>query len=307
MEAQSELAEGIEWFLDHLRGERGASRHTLDAYANDLRALSAELSLGGVVRWSDLGPDDLGVIDRHLGAMPSPKSAMRRASVLRSLLKFLRRQGVAIEVELPATAGVRSRPLPKALPRTDVANLLDREATTHVKRRDLALFGLIYGAGLRISEAVEMPVGAFDQEARTVRVTGKGTKTRVIPLPLACAEETTAYLHEVRPALATRPTDRMFVADRGGPLSRQRAYAILTRLIETSGIGRRFGPHALRHSYAVHLLEGGADLRAVQELLGHESVATTQIYTALQMTEVQRRYDDAHPRRQSPEGGTEDG
>ncbi len=301
------MLEDIDAFLDYLRGERGASPHTLDAYANDLSTLAAAFAAGGLTNWSDLGTDDLNVLDQHLGAMKSPRSAMRRASALRSFVKFLRRQGTSIEIGLPESASFRAgKSLPKALPLHEVHALLNHAEESPVARRDRALFGLVYGAGLRISEAVDLPVSAFNIEERTVRVLGKGGKVRIVPLPLRCAEETTAYLRGVRPLLANKPTDRLFVGDRGGPLSRQRAYAILARLARESGIEKTFGPHALRHSYAVHLLEGGADLRAVQELLGHASIGTTQIYTGLQMSEVQRRYDAAHPRRASRSSGPSD-
>ncbi|RYG88625.1 hypothetical protein EON77_00370 [bacterium] len=305
VEAQGELEDAVEAFLDHLRADRGASSHTLAAYANDLTALAASLRAGGLQSWEALGADDLAIVDRHLADLPSQRSAMRRSSALRSFLKFLRRQGVAIGVELPEGTSFRpGKSLPKALDAVSVETLLAGEPETPTLRRDLALFALVYGAGLRISEAVELPVRAFSIEERTVRVRGKGEKTRVIPLPLPCAQEIETYLREVRPVLAVKPTERLFVADRGGDLGRQRAYAILARLAASKGVSGRFGPHALRHSYAVHLLNGGADLRAVQELLGHESIATTQIYTALQMDEVQRRYDAAHPRRQT---SSEDG
>lgn len=293
-----QLLDQIEAFLDHLKSERGASVHTLTAYGSDLLALASAFSAGGLMRWEDLGPDDLNVLDRHLSEMKNPKSAMRRASALRSFTKFLKREGAEMELEWPQTASFRiGNSLPKALAAADIEALFSTPSAAPTERRDRALFGLVYGAGLRISEAVELPVNSFSSEERTVRVIGKGSKVRIVPLPIACAEETDAYLQEVRPLLVKKPTERLFVADRGGPLSRQRAYAILERLALNSGIDKTFGPHALRHSYAVHLLEGGADLRAVQELLGHASIATTQIYTGLQMTEVQRRYDAAHPRR----------
>lgn len=306
MEAPGELgtgfAEGIDWYLDHLRADRGASVHTLAAYGNDLSALAGVFAEGGAIGWTDLGTDDLQIFDRHLASLPSARSAMRRASTFRSFLKFLRRQGVALKIELPAGTGFRpGKPLPKAMDVKTVDALLAPHDGDPLTRRDLALFGLIYGGGLRISEAVELPIRGFSAEERTVRVFGKGGKSRLIPLPLACAEEIAAYLDQVRPLLAKKVSERLFLADRGGPLSRQRAYAILTGLVKKAGLPHAFGPHALRHSYAVHLLSGGADLRAVQELLGHESVATTQIYTGLQLDEVQRRYDASHPRRQSRE------
>ncbi|RYG77848.1 hypothetical protein EON77_10020, partial [bacterium] len=162
MEATAELSDAIDWFLDHLRADRGASVHTLAAYGNDLGALAGLFREGGATRWSDLGRDDLGVLDRHLASMPSPRSAMRRASALRSFLKFLRRQGVELDFEIPAGTSFRpGKSLPKALGAETVAKLLAPGDEDPLARRDLALFGLIYGAGLRISEAVELPTRAF--------------------------------------------------------------------------------------------------------------------------------------------------
>ena len=291
------LDEGLDLYLEALRSERGASKHTLEAYANDLRALSSALAEGGLSDWEDLGRDDIAVIDRHLAGLAAPRSVARRASAMRSFLKFLRREGLDIRVELPATTHRRQKSLPKALAREPIeAMLAPREGESLGDRRDRALFGLVYGAGLRISEAVELPVSGLLVEDRAVRVVGKGGKSRLVPLPTRCYEETLDYLRTVRPVLAAKPTDRLFVTDRGGCLTRQRAYALLSDMARRAGISKAFGPHALRHSYAVHLLEGGADLRAVQELLGHESIATTQVYTGLQMDEVQRRYLAAHPR-----------
>ncbi len=291
------LDEGLDLYLESLRSERGASKHTLEAYANDLRALSAALAEGGLTEWEDLGRDDLAVIDRHLAEQKAPRSSARRASAMRSFLKFLRREGLDIRVDLPATTHRRHKTLPKALARDQVeAILAPPPDDSPGAKRDRALFGLVYGAGLRISEAVELPVSGLLVEDRAVRVIGKGGKSRIVPLPLRCYEETLDYLRTVRPLLATKPTDRLFVTDGGARLTRQRAYALLGGMARRAGIAKTFGPHALRHSYAVHLLEGGADLRAVQELLGHESIATTQVYTGLEMSEVQRRYLAAHPR-----------
>lgn len=299
------LDEGLDLYLESLRSERGASKHTLEAYANDLRALAASLAEGGLADWEDLGRDDLAVLDRHFAGMQAPRSIARRASAMRSFLKFLRREGLDIKVELPATTARRQKTLPKALSREQIEGMLaPKEGESLGDRRDRALFGLVYGAGLRISEAVDLPVSGLLIEDRAVRVVGKGGKSRLVPLPTRCHDETLDYLRTVRPVLATKPTDRLFVTDAGARLTRQRAYALLSDMARRAGIAKTFGPHALRHSYAVHLLEGGADLRAVQELLGHESIATTQVYTGLQMDEVQRRYLAAHPRGGRSSGGS---
>lgn len=155
---------------------------------------------------------------------------------------------------------------------------------------------LIYGGGLRISEAVALTRADLDLDLATVRVLGKRGKVRVVPLPQATVGWLERYLREARPALTKAPSPLVLLSDTGKPLARQRAYTVLSRYAEGAGIVTSVGPHTLRHTYAVHLVQGGADLRAVQELLGHASISTTQVYTALDMEEVRQRYDQAHPR-----------
>jgi integrase/recombinase XerD len=163
--------------------------------------------------------------------------------------------------------------------------------------RDRAMLELIYGGGLRISEAVELSIDAYDRENGAMRVLGKRGKVRWVPLPKMTIEWLERYLLSARTLLQRKPTGLVFISDRGKPLMRQAVYTRLNRYSKLAGIPGHIGPHILRHTYAVHLLKGGADLRAVQELLGHESIATTQMYTQLDTEEVKRKYTRAHPRK----------
>lgn len=297
MEAEDALSEDVLAFLDHLRSVKGASEHTVDAYRRDLTKAAEVLRHEGVGRWDEAEPRHLTAFETSL-AGEARSTAMRRMSALRSLLKHLRRQGASLAADLPATGGQkRAKTLPKALSYAQLTTMLDGpDLTTAPGLRDRALMELIYGGGLRISEAVSLTRADLDLEFAAVRVLGKRGKVRVVPLPEATMAWMVRYLGEARPLLAKMSSPLVLLSDTGKPLARQRAYTVLARYAEAAGIAASIGPHTLRHTYAVHLVQGGADLRAVQELLGHASISTTQVYTALDLDEVRRRYDKAHPR-----------
>ena len=298
LEAQERFTDSVEWFLDHLRAERGASRHTLTAYQNDLTQAIEWFSRQGRRAWTEVTNADLMAYQASMGGHVKPMTLRRRVSSLRSLLKFLQRRAVPLAASLPSAAGIRTpRRVPKALPAEKLGALLAvPDLSTPTGLRDRALMELIYGAGLRVSEACGLTVSQLSLDSASLRVTGKRGKTRWVPLPAQTVEWIDRYLAEARPALSRRPLAQALLADRGGALTRSRAYRILEKHARQAGIGK-VGPHALRHTYAVHLVQGGADLRAVQELLGHSSIATTQVYTQLDLDEVRRRYTAAHPRR----------
>jgi integrase/recombinase XerD len=292
------LTEEIDWFLDHLRVERGASPHTVAAYRNDLLRAAEFFERQGVDGWTKLEAPHLSRYEAALGPPLARSTAQRRMSSLRSLLKFLKRNGEGPAADLPSTGGFKKAArLPKALPIEDLRKLLEApDLATPKGLRDRALMELIYGAGLRVSEAVELSRDALDLDEGSVRVTGKRGKTRRVPLPAGTCAWVRRYLEHARPLLAKRPSSLVLLSDRGAALRRQVAHAALARYSRLAGLPEEIGPHVLRHTYAVHLLKGGADLRVVQELLGHESVATTQVYTGLDMEEVRRKYRAAHPR-----------
>lgn len=298
MEAEERLADAVEWFLDHLRVDRGGSPHTVLAYANDLAHARAFFAAQGLDDWRGLDPVLLARYQSTLGPPMAVASAQRRMSALRTFLKFLKKNQEGPTADLPATESAR-RPkrLPKALERERLEAMLDApDLAKPAGLRDRALMELIYGTGLRVSEAVGLRLDECLFSEETLRVTGKRGKTRLVPIPAQTVDWLRRYLAHGRSRLLKAPLPNLIVSDRGRPMLRQVAYDKLAHYARLAGIPSGVGPHTLRHTYAVHLLKGGADLRAVQELLGHESIATTQVYTELDLDEVRRRYRAAHPR-----------
>jgi len=292
------LTLAVEEFLDALRHDRGASVHTVAAYQNDLRQFQAWLVVQGIAGWDDLSAVNLSELTASLVNL-APATRRRRMSSLRALLKFRKRRGQGTAADLPRVGGIRlPARLPKALDREVLERLLDApDLATPSGLRDRAMMELIYGTGLRVSEAVGLPLAQLDLDSAALTVTGKREKTRWVPIPAQTLAWLERYLDAGRPRLVRRPRAEVLVSDRGLALRRTTAYQRLQHYARKAGIESAVGPHILRHTYAVHLLKGGADLRAVQELLGHESIATTQIYTQLDLDEVERRYRNAHPRR----------
>lgn len=300
MEAKSDaLNDGIEWFLDHLAMHRGASIHTVQAYRRDLSAFAQTLRKEGIRDWVEVDDEAVLMLGNGLAGRFVAATAQRKLSALRSLLKFLKKQGAGPVGDLPETGGFRKKKaLPKALSREMLERLLAApDVGTLAGLRDRAVMELIYGAGLRISEVCDLELGEIDHEGRAVRVTGKRGKTRWTPLPESTYLWLSRYLAEARPMLLKRGTGRVFLSNRGLSLRRTTVGLDMRAYQAAAGIGENVSPHTLRHTYAVHLLKGGADLRSVQELLGHESIATTQVYTHLDLDEVARKYKAAHPRR----------
>jgi len=297
MEAEGTLRNGVEWFLDHLRHQRGASEHTILAYRNDLEAAASFFANLGVPDWDRLQTPIVTRFQTSLGKL-APSSAQRRMSALRSMLKFLKKNRSGPEMDLPDTGGFRKpKHLPHSLSSEQIEALMAAPDLAKASGiRDRALLELLYGAGLRVSEAVDLKVSEIDLEEEAVRVTGKRGKTRWVPLPIGTSKWIQKYMAEARPVLMKKPMGELFVSDRGLKLRRTTVGLKLEEYSRRANIKPSVTPHVLRHTYAVHLLKGGADLRAVQELLGHESIATTQVYTHLDMDEVRKKYKSAHPR-----------
>ena len=309
--APTELDRQVERFLDHLLVERGLSSHTIAAYRRDL------VRYVGFLRDRDL--DDArqvrdGDVSAHVAAVSSSThddgkpyratSVVRALSSIRAFHRFLLREGV---VERDVTAGIVRPKLPTRLPKPlsveEVTRLLAQPDRSAAGIRDRAVLETLYGGGLRVSELVGLDVDDVDLEEGSVRVLGKGGKERDVPLGRYARDAIGAYLTRVRPGLATtRSRSALFLNLRGGRLTRQGCTLILEKHARSSGVSRKVSPHALRHSFATHLLEGGADVRVVQELLGHASVATTQVYTLVTREHLREVYYTSHPRARR-EGG----
>ncbi|RSM76832.1 site-specific tyrosine recombinase XerD [Amycolatopsis sp. WAC 01375] len=293
-------------YLDHLVVERGTARNTLDSYSRDLRRYTAYLDGADVERFTDVTSAHItsfGAALREGDEEHQPlaaSSAARALVAVRGLHKFAHADGItendpAREVRPPAAA----KRLPKALPVDAVLKLLETPPPEGMRPlRDRALLELLYSTGARISEAVGLDVDDIDDAERTVLLDGKGGKQRIVPIGRPALEAVHAYLVRARPALAThgRGTPAMFLNARGSRLSRQSAWQVLKDTAESAGITAGVSPHTLRHSFATHLLEGGADVRVVQELLGHASVTTTQVYTLVTVNTLREVYATAHPR-----------
>lgn len=294
-----------EEFLLWLRVEKGRSAATVEAYRRDL-GVFAEWSIERGITVLDADEDDIIAFLRHRQGGGLADSTIARSMVsVRSLFKFmvaeeLRRDDPAREVELPKVG----RGLPKALSETEVAALLASvEGDGPAARRDRAMLEVLYGTGVRISELVGLSLRDVDLTDRMIRVFGKGAKERVIPLGGYAHDALAAWLDVAGRGLmeperwASRDdADAVFLNARGGRLSRQGGWGVLKKYGAKVGLGSRLSPHTLRHCCATHMLEHGADIRAVQELLGHASITTTQIYTSVSRATLIRAYRAAHPR-----------
>lgn len=297
-------------YLDHLAVERGLAANTLAAYRRDLRRYLEFCAARGLERPGDVQEADVAAFLAGLreGDADHPPlvaaSAGRMLVAVRGLHTFAVREG---EAETDPAADVSPpappRRLPKALPVAAVESILAAAAAggTATALRDAALLELLYGSGARISEAVGLDVDDVDLEGRAVLLHGKGGRERVVPLGGYAVSALSTYLQTGRPALA-RPTRAagaayaLFLNMRGGRLSRQSGWTVLRVAAERAGLDGSVSPHTLRHSFATHLLDGGADVRVVQELLGHASVTTTQIYTLVTIDALREVYATAHPR-----------
>jgi len=281
--APTELDEAVDRYLAHLRVERGLLNATLEAYARDLREYVEWLSGRGVPRLAEV---DEPLILQHLGALQlrglSRASQARHLAAVRGLHRFANAEGLTPGDPSEGVETTRgSRPLPHFLAVDEVDLLLAQpDAGNASGARDKAMLELLYASGLRVSELVALPVSAIDPHTGVVRVRGKGGKERIVPVGERARDALAAYLCGPRQKLlGTRHSSDLFVTPRGGHMTRQGFWKILRRYARDARLQRPISPHMLRHSFATHLLERGADLRAVQAMLGHADIATTQIYT----------------------------
>jgi len=298
-----------ERYLDHLTVERGLSEHTLMAYRRDLRRYLEFLAKRDITEPGQVEEATIRSFVASLSAATygegederpyRASSVARTLSSVRSFHRFMVRDGVA---DRDPAGGVSQPKLPRSLPRPltveEVTRLLEApDPATPVGIRDRAILELLYGAGLRISELVGLDVDDVDLDPGSVRVLGKGGKEREVPLGRYGREAVGAYVTRTRPEFASaKSRGALFINQRGGRLTRQSCARLLAAHVATADIDRRVSLHTLRHSFATHLLEGGADVRVVQELLGHASVATTQIYTLVTREHLREVYYASHPR-----------
>lgn len=286
-------------FLDHLRVERALSSNTVEAYARDLAKFCAHAELSGRLDASDMDAPLISTFLVRLGKEGlSARSAARHLSAVRSLARFLLRERV-IETD-PCTLIDRpkvGRRLPKVLSHDDIGRLLDiPDRTTFRGLRDRAMLHVLYAAGLRVSELVGLKLGDIERRKGLVFALGKGGKRRLVPLGEPALDALDAYLAARAAHPKALASAVLFLSPRGKGLTRQGVWKLITGYARACGIDKPASPHKLRHSFATHLLEGGADLRSVQAMLGHADIATTEIYTHLADDHVRAAYKRAHPR-----------
>lgn len=296
--------EQIERFLSHLHIERRMSSHTVAAYRHDLQTLRDFCEKRAVRRWTTLNNFQVRAFAaaEHAGGI-APRSIQRRLSAVRSFYEYLMREGVAknnpaLEVRAPKT----KKRLPATLDADQMARLLDFRVDDSLSARDKAMMELFYSSGLRLSELLGLDTAALDLEDRTVRVLGKGHKTRIVPIGRHAIDALKKWLIERalligrKPGLAAPLSGAVFIGRGGKPLSVRAVQLRVGTWARRQGLSMHVHPHMFRHSFATHLLESSGDLRGVQELLGHADISTTQVYTHLDFQHLASVYDAAHPR-----------
>lgn len=301
--SRSELERYLEHYVRYLTLERGRSQNTISAYSRDLRSYLEYLHSRGVRT-----PDDIRAsqVKSYVESLEGAATTLaRKVSSIKNFHRYLLEEKVVGD-DVTASVAPPALParLPKALSVSEVQTLLDSIVGDDPPAlRDRALLEFLYATGARISEALSLSIDdILDDELRcapAVRVTGKGNKQRIVPVGSFARQAMDAYLTRARPALVSprgKASAMVFVGNRGGALSRQNAWLILRSAAERAHLTQALSPHTLRHSFATHVLAGGADIRVVQELLGHSSVSTTQIYTKVTIDTLREVYQSAHPR-----------
>ncbi|AQP46083.1 site-specific tyrosine recombinase XerD [Tessaracoccus flavus] len=292
-------------YLNHIRAERGLAANTVAAYRRDLARYVAFLRARGVEEVGEVTAVEVSEFVRELSVAQARSSVARQVVSVRNFHQFAAEEGLApgnpaAEVSPPK----QEQRLPKALTVDEVTRIMEApDRTDVVGLRDAALLELLYGTGARVSEVCGLDVDdvttALAEPDAGLRLLGKGGKERAVPLGSYAADALEAYLVRSRPVLAASASKHdpgLLLNQRGRRLSRQSAWAVIQRAAADAGVDREVSPHSLRHSFATHLLDGGADLRVVQELLGHASVATTQIYTLVTIDHLREVHAAAHPR-----------
>ncbi len=300
------MEEGIGNFLNYLSSEKGASGNTVDAYRNDLNQFHGHIQTrahGKKVNWADI---DRGIILDYMIDLQKRYDAestrARKIAAVKSFFNFMAEEGSISQNptrELPSPTVKKS--LPRSLTPSEVDELLEQPARVNSPeaKRDLTMLELMYATGMRVTELVSLNIDSviFDASGAYVRCLGKGMRERTIPIHEQAAEALKAYVEEARPKLVrNRPEKALFVNRRGERLTRQGVWLIMKGYAKDAGLSVEITPHTLRHSFATHMLHGGAPLRNVQELLGHANIATTQVYTHIPDDYIRTIYANAHPR-----------
>jgi integrase/recombinase XerD len=304
------ITDEIRRYLDHLAVERGVADNTLSSYGRDLDRYSRYLASRGVGSLAEVAEEDVRefLVTLRTGDPDRDETPLADSSVARTLVaarglhKFAAAEGItATDVAHAVRPPKPARRLPKSLPVDQVVAIIeaaggDGAADTPRGLRDRALIELLYSCGARISEAVALDLDDMTATTGAVLLRGKGGRERIVPIGGPALEALDAYLVRGRPALVRRHNPALFLNARGGRLSRQSAWQVLSDAAERAGLQTSVSPHTMRHSFATHLLDGGADVRVVQELLGHASVTTTQVYTLVTVSAMREVYATAHPR-----------
>jgi len=299
-QANESLSPCIDAFLAMVAVEQGLARNTVDAYARDLAKFSAFLISRGVAEWRQVDGLLIRSFVRSLRAGGlNPRSTARHMVTVRRLLHFLRTENIIEESKLPEIVlSPGPRKLPQTLSGDDIRKLLRQpDAAQPLGARDQAMLEILYAAGLRVSELVRLETRQINFDGNYLTIKGKGAKVRAVPFGKWAREGLLAYLKQGRAKLLKgRRSSFVFTNRSGNPLTRQGFWKVIRRYALLAGIEKRVTPHTLRHSFATHLLEGGADLRSVQSMLGHADIATTQIYTHVDGARLKKVHREHHPR-----------
>jgi integrase/recombinase XerD len=296
-----QLEAEVDAFLEHLRVERALAKNSVLAYGRDLTDLTLALGTAGITRAGEVQTGHLRDWLRELGRRGlSGRSIARRLSALRGFLRFATREGWIVQDPSQGLSPPRvGRKLPRDRSAAELASLLTGPVTEGPRSaRDRAILAVLYGGGLRVSEVCGLELTALDRSRGLIQVLGKGERPRLVPLGEVCLDAIDTYLEarRVAPKAKVQASRFLFCGPSGARLTRQAVWKIVRRVGRELGLGAELFPHALRHSFASHLLSGGADLRSVQLLLGHASITTTEIYTHVSAAHVEAAFRKAHPR-----------
>lgn len=301
--ANESLSLHVDRFLASITVEKGLAKNTVEAYSRDLAQLTEFLTEQGIGAWPQVEPLQLRAYVGYLRQQKlANRSIVRRLVALRRLYRFLTIEGVVTKDPLPMVRFTAApRKLPNTLSSDDIAKLIARpDPATPLGMRDRAMFELLYGAGLRVSELIGVELQRVNFDGNYLTVKGKGSKVRAIPFGKFAREKLYAFVNDARPRLLKGKSSPYVFTNRSGkPLSRQGFWKIIRAHALAAGIDKRVTPHTLRHSFATHLVEGGADLRSVQAMLGHADISTTQIYTHVDGARLKRVHREFHPREAS--------